>query len=231
MPTLSRDLALGARTLRKSPAFAITAIVTLALGIGASTAIFSVVNAVLLRPLPYGDADRLAIISQDLRARKVVDFPTGAGDIPDIRNGTTVFEGIAALQTGRNFPYTDKDGNAHLITFAGATPNVFKVLRVPVAFGRDFADDDGDTQSDRSDSARRAAESTGAAAAATSHDRHHQLRLLAARLWRQPVGRRVDHHGRRTGRGRRRRVAARRVDIPGEHAGRASPGRLDSRSV
>ena len=63
MPTLSGDLALGARTLRKNPAFALTAIVTLALGIGASTAIFSVVNAVLLRPLPYGDADRLTIIT------------------------------------------------------------------------------------------------------------------------------------------------------------------------
>jgi predicted permease len=143
MPTLSRDLALGARTLRKSPAFALTAVITLGLGIGASTAIFSVVNAVLLRPLPYGDADRLTIISQDLRARKVVDFPIGPGDVPDIRNGTTVFEGIAALQTGRNVPYVDKDGNAHLITFAGATPNIFKLLEVPVAFGRDFTDDDG----------------------------------------------------------------------------------------
>jgi len=143
MPTLSRDLALGARTLRNNPAFAITAIVTLALGIGASTAIFSVVNAVLLRPLPYGDADRLAIITQDLRARGVVDFPVGPGDVPDVRNGTTVFEDIAALQTGRNVPYTDKDGNAQLITVAGATPNIFKLLKVPVVFGRDFTKDDG----------------------------------------------------------------------------------------
>jgi putative ABC transport system permease protein len=143
MPTFSRDLALGARTLRNNPAFAITAIVTLALGIGASTAIFSVVNAVLLRPLPYGDADRLAFITQDLRARGVVDFPIGPGDVPDIRNGTTVFEDIAALQTGRNVPYTDKDGNAQLVTVAGATPNIFKVLKVPVVYGRDFTGDDG----------------------------------------------------------------------------------------
>jgi predicted permease len=143
MPTLSRDLALGARTLRKNPAFAITAIVTLALGIGASTAIFSVVNAVLLRPLPYGDADRLTLITQDLRARNVVDFPVGPGDVPDIRNGTTVFDGIAALQTTRNFPYTDKDGKAALITAAFATPNIFKLLEVPVVYGRDFTDDDG----------------------------------------------------------------------------------------
>ena len=143
MSTLSRDLALGARTLRKNPAFAITAIVTLALGIGASTAIFSVVNAVLLRPLPYGDADRLTIITQDLRARNVVDFPVGPGDVPDIRNGTTAFDGIAALQTARNFPYTDKDGKAQLITAAFATPNIFKLLEVPVVYGRDFTDDDG----------------------------------------------------------------------------------------
>jgi len=143
MPTLSRDLALGARTLRKNPAFALTAIITLALGIGASTAIFSVVNAVLLRPLPYGDADRLTFISQDLRARGVVDFPVGPGDVPDIRNGTTVYEGIAALQTGRNVPYTDKDGKPQLITLANATPNIFKLLKVPVVLGRDFTDDDG----------------------------------------------------------------------------------------
>src|SRR3954471_18936836 len=128
MPTLSRDLALGARTIRKNPAFALTAIITLALGIGASTAIFSVVNAVLLRPLPYGNADRLAIVTQDLRVRGVVDFPIGPGDVPDIRNGTTGFEGIAAIQAGRNLPYTDKDGKVLLITIAQATPNIFKLL-------------------------------------------------------------------------------------------------------
>jgi putative ABC transport system permease protein len=143
MPTLSRDLALGARTLRKNPAFSLTAIVTLALGIGASTAIFSVVNAVLLRPLPYGNADRLAIITQDLRARNVVDFPVGPGDVPDIRAGLPSFESIAALQTGRNVPYTDNDGKAQLINVAGATPNIFRLLEVPVAHGRDFTDDDG----------------------------------------------------------------------------------------
>ena len=146
MPTISRDLALGARTLRKNPAFALTAILTLALGIGASTAIFSVVNAVLLRPLPYGDADRLAFITQDLRVRGVVDFPIGPGDVPDIRNGTTVFEGIAALQTQRNVPYTDKDGKPQLITAAGASPNIFKILKVPVVYGRDFTDNDGTPQ-------------------------------------------------------------------------------------
>jgi len=61
---LSKDLSFAVRTLRKNPAFTLTAILTIALGIGASTAIFSVVNAVLLRPLPYKDPARLALIER-----------------------------------------------------------------------------------------------------------------------------------------------------------------------
>ena len=137
------DLRYAARTLRNSPAFAATAIVTLALAIGASTAIFSVVNAVLLRPLPYRDADRLAIVTQDLRARGVVDFPVGPGDVPDLRNGAPAFEGIAALQTSRSATFTDKDGQSELISAAGATTNIFRILGVPVVYGRDFTDNDG----------------------------------------------------------------------------------------
>ena len=137
------DLRYAARTLRQSPAFAVTAIVTLALAIGASTAIFSVVNAVLLRPLPYSDADRLAFVSQDLRARGVVDFPVGPGDVPDLRKGAPAFENIAAIQTSRSATYTDKDGQSELISAAAATPNIFKVLGVPVVYGRGFTDNDG----------------------------------------------------------------------------------------
>jgi hypothetical protein len=61
-----RDLAYASRTLRNSPIFTLTAVVTLALGVGASTAIFSVTNAVLLRQLPYLDADRLVVASGEL---------------------------------------------------------------------------------------------------------------------------------------------------------------------
>ena len=80
MDTWLSDFAFGIRTLRKNPAFAITALVTLALGIGASTAIFSVVNAVLLKPLPYSQADRLVIVTSDMRNRKVTDFQIAPGD-------------------------------------------------------------------------------------------------------------------------------------------------------
>jgi putative ABC transport system permease protein len=143
MQNVWRDLAFGARTLRKNPVFALTAIITLALGIGASTAIFSVVNAVLLRPLPYADADRLAFVTQDLRARGVVDFPIGPGDVPDMRANLSSFQEIAALQTGRNVPFTAEDGKVQLVTTAGVTTNLFKLLGLPVAAGRDFADGDG----------------------------------------------------------------------------------------
>ena len=84
---LGKDLLHAVRGLRKSPAFTLTAVATIALGIGASTAIFSVVNAVLLQPLPYRDAGRLALIESDMRHRNVVDFPFSAPDYDDIRRG------------------------------------------------------------------------------------------------------------------------------------------------
>src|SRR3954469_5291027 len=98
---LYRDLLHAARFLRKTPAFTLTAIATIALGIGASTAIFSVVNAVLLRPLPYKDPQRLALIWGDLRARNVVDWPFSGPDFDDLRRTATLFDNIAAVTTGR----------------------------------------------------------------------------------------------------------------------------------
>src|ERR1700738_4630665 len=99
---LFRDLAYAARTLRKSPVFAITAVVTLALGIGASTAIFSVTNAVLLRPLPYRDPHRLVLACDDMRKRDVKDFPFSNADFFDLRHGATSrFEDFAAANSAR----------------------------------------------------------------------------------------------------------------------------------
>ena len=80
-----RDFAYASRTLRKSPIFAATAAITLALGIGASTAIFSVTNAVLLRPLPYRSLDRLALIFWEYGLDHSRNFLYSNADFFDLR--------------------------------------------------------------------------------------------------------------------------------------------------
>jgi putative ABC transport system permease protein len=142
MHTLARDLEYAARTLLKNPAFAVLAILTIALGIGASTAIFSVVNAVLLRPLPYADPDRLVLVWADLRNRDALDFLSPPGDLYDLRQQTTAFEELAAISVGRQ-PLTG-DGPPEQIDVAGATVNLLRTLGVRVALGRDFIDTDGE---------------------------------------------------------------------------------------
>src|SRR6266403_4461905 len=97
-----RDLAFAGRTLRKSPIFALTAALTIALGVGASTAIFSVTNAVLLRPLPYKDPDRLMVIGGDMRTRNVFDERISYENYADLRKSTAgVFDDVTAVSTFR----------------------------------------------------------------------------------------------------------------------------------
>ena len=136
-----KDFAFGIRTLRKNPAFAITALLTLALGIGASTAIFSVVNAVLLKPLPYTQADRLVIVTSDMRNRHVTDFLIAPADVKDIRDKITALDGVAGVNTFP-VPLTGDDADPIQIASGTATTNLFSLLGVKMAAGRDFNDDD-----------------------------------------------------------------------------------------
>ena len=145
MSTLWNDFRFALRSLRKSPAFALTAVATIALGIGASTAIFSVVNAVLLRPLPYSDQARLVSIWGDLTARNVVDFPMPPGDLYDLRQQGTLFEQTAAIVTFRQ-SLRNQDGESELVPAAGVTTNFFQTLGARIVQGRDFQESDGTPQ-------------------------------------------------------------------------------------
>ncbi len=140
---LLRDLAFAGRTLRKSPVFAITAILTIALGVGASTAIFSVTNAVLLRPLPYRDPDRLVIACSDMRNRNVRDFPFSNADYIDMREGTkNAFQDLAGVFTFRNV-IPREDGTPEQVRMAVVTTNFLRLVGAKLALGRDFSDADG----------------------------------------------------------------------------------------
>ena len=144
---LSKDLLNAFRMLRNNPVFALTTILTLALGIGASTAIFSVTNSVLLRPLPYKDPDRLVLACNDLVRRNVKDFPISNADFLDLRNGAkNTFEDFGAVTTGRG-PVPQADGTPEQVRFASVSTNFFRLMGAPVVLGRDFEETDGVPQS------------------------------------------------------------------------------------
>jgi putative ABC transport system permease protein len=146
MQTLWQDLRYGARMLLKNPGFTLIAVVTLALGIGANTAIFTVVNAVLLRPLPYKNPDRLVLGMGEMRQRNVTDYPFANTDVFDLRNGAkTAFEDIAAVYTMRRV-MPREDGAPEQIRIATVTPNFFRLLGAKIVAGRDFTEADGQPQ-------------------------------------------------------------------------------------
>jgi putative ABC transport system permease protein len=129
------DLTYAARKLRKSPAFTITTVVTLALGIGANTAIFSVINSVLLRPLPYPEADRLVRI-------KFTDGGFGdAGSPPDLadyRTRSKTFEGFAMME-GAAMNLVMPGSAPERLTGVRVNSSWFSLLRTHPLMGRTFA--------------------------------------------------------------------------------------------
>ena len=134
------------RTLRKSPIFTITVVVTIALAIGASTAIFSVTNGVLLRKLPYKDPERLVLVRGDLQKRNVKDFPISNVDYLDLRNGAkNNFEDFVAVQTFRaTFP--GLDSTPERVRVAAVSTNFFQMMGGSIIAGRDFQESDGTPQ-------------------------------------------------------------------------------------
>jgi len=140
------DIVYAFRTLRKSPIFTITVVVTIALAIGASTAIFSVTNGVLLRQLPYKDPERLVLACSDMQKRNVKDFPISNADFLDLRNiANNKFEDFAAVQTFR-FTLPALDGNQERVRVAAVSTNFFRMMGGSIVAGRDFQDSDGTPQ-------------------------------------------------------------------------------------
>jgi len=136
MQTFWQDLRYGARTLVKKPVFTLVAILTLALGIGAVAAIFTVINAALLRPLPYQDAERIAVVATTMRRDRIEVRSTSYPDFADWRDQNTVFERIAA-RTSPTFTLT---GGAEPERIDGelVSADYFPLLRVSAAKGRTF---------------------------------------------------------------------------------------------
>ncbi len=127
MDTLWKDICYSIRTLRKAPAFTVVAVVTLALGIGANTAVFSVVKGVLLEPLPYREPDQLVqLYEMRLQQGRVRRNVVSAPDYADWRKQNTVFESMAAL-TGRTFTLAG-EGGPELIRAVAVSPNFFRCL-------------------------------------------------------------------------------------------------------
>lgn len=143
---MSKDFSYAFRTLRKSPIFTITVVATIALAIGASTAIFSVTNSVLLRRLPYRDPERLVLVRGDLQKRNVKDFPLSNADFLDVRNGAkNNFEDFAAVQTFR-FTLPGLDGTPERVRAAAVSTNFFQMMGGSIIAGRDFQESDGTPQ-------------------------------------------------------------------------------------
>jgi putative ABC transport system permease protein len=140
---LKQDLHVGLRMLRRSPAFAIVAVLTLAVGIGANTAIFSVLRSVLLRPLPYANPEQLVQVWSDHRAigRAQPEWLTPP-DFVDLRDGNRTFTAMAAYQ-GWGPDITDA-GEPESLTGMLVSGNFFSMLGTTPALGRLFsmADDD-----------------------------------------------------------------------------------------
>jgi len=140
MATFSQDLHYAFRTFVRNPGFALLAILTIAVGVGANTAVFSVVNAVLLRPLPYPQADGLVLVSQGSRQTKQSSGDATPANFLDWRARSRSFAGLAAFREAG--PTLAIGNSPERMSGAMVTANFFDVLGVKPALGRAFIDAD-----------------------------------------------------------------------------------------
>ena len=161
METLWQDLRYGARMLRRNPGFAAVAILTLAIGIGANIVIFSVVNGILLKPLPFPDSQSVVTIWETFANRNVTRGTASAAEYLDWRDMNHVFQELSASRA-LSFSITG-GGDPERVWGSQVSGNFFRMLRVTPVIGRDFTPED---------------EQIG----------HEQVVLLSYGLWRRRFG-------------------------------------------
>src|SRR6059036_3202349 len=133
-------LTFALRQLRQSPGFTFVAVLTLALGIGANTAIFSIVNAVLLRPLPYPDADRIMVLNESSGPGQ--DYSVALPDYFDWQKENKVFEHLAATHKESRNLSGIAGREPERISCASVTRNFFNIIGLPPQIGRTFSEDE-----------------------------------------------------------------------------------------
>ena len=141
---LAADIRYAIRALRKSPAFSAAVVGTFALGIGANTAIFSVLSAVLIEPLPYRDPHRLAIVWADWTAAGYPRAPLAGPELLDLRTRAATIEAIEGIWS--NTVALSGDGDPEQLRIGLVTAGFFRALGVDTALGRTFLRDDEQTK-------------------------------------------------------------------------------------
>jgi len=139
---LLQDVRYALRALRKNPMFALVSIATLAIGIGALTAIFSVVNAVLVRPLPYDDPDQLVMVWERNEGQGVEKSDVSPGALGDWREQNVTFEGLAGFWPN-TVTIRDREDTPQRASSALVTADFFPLLGATAALGRVFAPEEG----------------------------------------------------------------------------------------
>src|SRR5688572_1751966 len=142
LPDLARDSRFALRTLQHNPVLTVAAILTLAVGIGANTAIFSTLHAVVLRPLPFKDPDRLVMLYEATTERGWTQAEAAPANYFDWREQVEVFEDVAAYPSFGSTAVLGHEGEAQVLSTMSVTGNFFDVLGVPPALGRDFTEEE-----------------------------------------------------------------------------------------
>src|SRR5262249_15400154 len=140
--TTAQDLRYAARTLRKSPGFTLTAVAVLALAIGANTAMFSVLNAVLLRPLPYRSPEQLAMLWTEDPNQKLREGRSALWDVEQWRSRSQSFADLATFDSVSTM-LTGTDGVEQLVG-ASVSPNLLPLLGVRPLLGRNFSTEEAE---------------------------------------------------------------------------------------